>query len=328
MGEAVGLSEASVISRLARYQSLGLVSRIGVVFKPHSIGMSTLAAMAVPDQELEEVAALVNGYSAVNHNYEREHRYNLWFVAAGEDSNAVEGVLADIESRTRVPVLRLPLVRDFHIDLGFSLAPASSACEIRRRAQPLERDTKHTLSEEERQLVSALDPGLPLVSRPFREIALRAGTREVAVIRRLEHWLLLGVIRRVGIVVRHRELGYRANGMVVWDLHDSTVAEAGRQLATFPWVTLCYQRPRQRPSWPYNLFTMVHGKDRAAVLGQVERMASEAGVANIPRETLFSVRRFKQTGARYGAPVVRAMDSSPKNRGHCEIPAPSPTVPS
>jgi len=319
MGEAVGISEASVIARLDRYQSMGLISRIGAVFRPHSVGMSTLAALAVPSEDLERVAELVNAYAAINHNYEREHRYNLWFVVTGKDATAVDDVLTDIETRTGLEVLRLPLIRDFHIDLGFSLSPTAGGCEAPRPAQPLRRGTKHSLSEEDRELVSALEPGLALVRRPFREIAQRVGVREESVIRRLEQWLLLGIVRRLGIIVRHHELGYRANGMVVWNLPESIVERVGRRLATCPSVTLCYERPRRLPQWPYNLFTMIHGKDRQTVLDQVSKMAAEASVADVPREVLFSLKRFKQRGARYagsktsgvasGAQASPALDS-------------------
>ena len=115
--------------------------------------------------------------------------------------------------------------------------------------------------------------------------------------------MLLGIVRRLGIVVRHRELGYRANGMVVWNVPDSAIEAIGSRLANCPWVTLCYERPRRLPAWPYNLFTMIHGKDRETVLSQVETLATEAGVADVQREVLFSLRRFKQRGARYAMPI-------------------------
>lgn len=314
MGKAIGISESSVIARLARHHASGIVSRVGAVFKPHSIGMSTLAAMAVPRQAVDSVATLVNGYPAINHNYEREHRYNLWFVAVGEDESAVESVLLDIESRTGLPVLRLPLLRDFHIDLGFSLAGTTKVG--RRPARPVGMVGRQSLSTEEQQLVAALNPGLPFVSRPFREIARAIGSSENNVIGHLEAWLAAGIIRRLGVVVRHHELGYRANGMVVWDIDDSTLASAGRQLATFPWVTLCYQRPRRLPEWPYNLFTMVHGLNKAAVAAQVAQMAAEAKIEEAPRETLFSTRRFKQTGARYCAGSRSGLSESAANGPH------------
>jgi DNA-binding Lrp family transcriptional regulator len=298
MGEQLGVSEWTVIAQLARLRSAELVSRVGAVFRPHSIGCSTLAALAAPPADLDRVAALVNAYPAVNHNYEREHRFNLWFVVAAGNAEAVEAVLLDIEQRTGLGVLRLPLVRDFHIDLGFPLGGV-------RPAAPRPMDALQTLhpaplGDADRRLVRVLEPGLPLVSRPYRELGLQVHQPESEVIESLRRWLATGVIRRLGVVVRHHELGYRANGMVVWDLPDNEVDAAGWRLARFPWVTLCYRRPRRLPYWRYNLFTMIHGQDRHTVLGQLEHMARETGLVAAPREALFSLRRFKQRGARYG----------------------------
>ncbi len=117
----LGVSEALVLTVLERLVSQGLISRVGPVFAPRKVGVSTLAAMAVPSDELERVAALVSSYEEVNHNYEREHRYNLWFVVTAADEGALKEVLESIEARTGHPVLDLPLEAQYHIDLGFPL---------------------------------------------------------------------------------------------------------------------------------------------------------------------------------------------------------------
>ncbi|NIO40811.1 MAG: Lrp/AsnC family transcriptional regulator [Burkholderiales bacterium] len=117
----LGISEAETIDSLRSLSEAGAVSRVGAVFRPHRIGTSTLAAMAVPASRLEEVATMVSDYPEVNHNYEREHRYNLWFVAVAPHEAALARVLSDIERRSGLPVLRLPMLEDYHIDLGFDL---------------------------------------------------------------------------------------------------------------------------------------------------------------------------------------------------------------
>jgi len=149
--------------------------------------------------------------------------------------------------------------------------------------------------------VAAVQAGFPLVSRPFEEIASRAGMTEQEVIARLRNWVEGGVARRVGIVVRHHELGYRANAMVVWDVPDSQVDAAGRCIARQPFVTLCYRRPRRLPHWRHNLFCMIHGRDRSTVLSHVDTLRAICGLGELPHEILFSRQRFKQTGARYAA---------------------------
>lgn len=114
-------TEEQVLRCLESLRERDYVSRVGPVFTPHKIGYSLLATLAVPASDIEQVAELVNSYPEVNHNYEREHVYNLWFVVTGEHVEQVEGVVTDIEARTGLSVLRLPLERAYHIDLGFSL---------------------------------------------------------------------------------------------------------------------------------------------------------------------------------------------------------------
>jgi siroheme decarboxylase len=121
MAAQLGVSEQEVLAALGRLKEGGMISRVGAVFRPNSIGASTLAAMAVPPERLEAVAAIVNSYSHVNHNYEREHDYNLWFVATARDEEELCQVLEDMENRTGLAVLALPLLEDYHIDLGFDL---------------------------------------------------------------------------------------------------------------------------------------------------------------------------------------------------------------
>ena len=121
MAEQLGVSEQEVIDTLERLRDRGVVSRVGAVFRPHSVGVSTLAAMAVPEGELDRVAEAITAYPHVNHNYEREHEYNLWFVVTAKDESELCGVLEDMERSTGLSVLALPLLEDYHIDLGFDL---------------------------------------------------------------------------------------------------------------------------------------------------------------------------------------------------------------
>ncbi|MCU7922632.1 MAG: AsnC family protein [Candidatus Thiodiazotropha sp. (ex Dulcina madagascariensis)] len=149
------------------------------------------------------------------------------------------------------------------------------------------------------RLVCAIQSGLPLVPRPYAGIAAELGITESEVIARLKHLLERGDIRRFGVVVRHRELGYRANAMVVWDVPDERVSEIGRLIGRQACVTLCYRRPRRPGRWRYNLFCMIHGRSREGVLRNLEKMVEACDLAGIEHEVLFSLRRFKQRGARY-----------------------------
>ncbi len=121
LAEKLQTDETEIIGRLRRLKEEGAVSRVGAILAPHALGWSTLAALAVPAERLDDVADLVSDYPEVNHNYEREHRFNLWFVVTGEDRAAVAAVLDDIEQRTGLRPLDLPLLEPYHLDLGFAL---------------------------------------------------------------------------------------------------------------------------------------------------------------------------------------------------------------
>ncbi|VAX06098.1 Heme d1 biosynthesis protein NirD / Heme d1 biosynthesis protein NirL [hydrothermal vent metagenome] len=155
------------------------------------------------------------------------------------------------------------------------------------------------LTEQDCRLISAIQGGMPLVSHPYAEVGRAIGMSEEQVIGRIDKMQEHGVIKRFGVVVRHHELGYKANAMVVWDVPDECLDELGESLGSQDCVTLCYQRPRRLPEWPYNLFCMIHGRSREKVLAQVEQMVDELGWGEIQHEVLFSGQRFKQRGARY-----------------------------
>lgn len=307
LGATLGIAEDEVLERLRRLRAQGAVSRVGAVFRPRTLSWSTLAAVAVDESRLEAVAAAINAYPEVNHNYEREHHYNLWFVLAAPSQGRVERILAEIGELAGCAPLDLPMLEDFHIDLGFDLTDdrrARGHLDGAGAPATIER-LRASLEPADRALAAALDDGLDLVPRPYAALGERLGCAEQAVLARLDRLLALGVMRRFGVVVRHRELGYTANAMVVWDIADARVGDVGQRLAREPAVTLCYRRPRREPVWRYNLFSMVHGRDRAAVLAEVARL--EAGLRaefDLPDpacQPLFSRRRFKQCGTRHGA---------------------------
>ncbi len=155
------------------------------------------------------------------------------------------------------------------------------------------------LNPSDRLLIAAIQDGLPLHPQPYAEIGRSIGMHETQVIERLRALQESGVIKRLGVIVRHHELGYRANAMVVWDVPDEEVSALGRCLGGFDFVTLCYRRPRRLPDWPYNLFCMLHGRDRAAVMDNVALLVERCGLQQLSHKVLFSRRRYKQRGARY-----------------------------
>ena len=283
-------------------QASGAVSRVGPVFRPNTVGASTLATMAVPADKLADIAAIINEFPQVNHNYEREHRYNLWFVVTASNTDTLDETLRQIQIETGYKALILPLVKDYHIDLGFPMNLGGyKDLEKQSLKKPVSSILKgcNSLSGSAEDLIELIQDGLPLVTRPYRDIAERLGCTEQAVIDSLHGMINAGIVKRLGVVVRHHELGYRANAMVVWDVSNDRVDRLGQQLGRQDCVTLCYQRPRCLPDWPYNLFCMVHGRDRKEVLNCIDEMTEGLGLEDIAQSVLFSRQCFKQRGARY-----------------------------
>lgn len=149
-------------------------------------------------------------------------------------------------------------------------------------------------------LLRRLRDGLPLVARPFLTIGQAIGQSEAGVIAAIRELVDNGSASRFGVIVDHAALGFTANAMVVWDVPDERVDAVGALLGGRRGVSLCYRRPRRPPVWPYNLFTMIHGRDRDEVRALVDGLAADCGLADIPRELLFTARRFKQTAPCYG----------------------------
>jgi siroheme decarboxylase len=153
----------------------------------------------------------------------------------------------------------------------------------------------------DRLLIEVIQKGLPITSRPYLEIGQKTGMSETEVILRLSILQQQGLIKRYGVIVKHRQLGYTANAMVVWDIPDDMVQTLGQRIGTFEFISLCYQRPRHGKEWPFNLFCMIHGKSRKKVLTQLDHLIHSCNLSAYPREILFSKQCFKQRGAVYSS---------------------------
>ena len=153
----------------------------------------------------------------------------------------------------------------------------------------------------DRRIIVATQEGLPRVSRPYHAVAEQLGVSGDEVMVRLRRMLDTGVIRRIGAVPNHYALGYRANGMSVWDVPEERIRELGRKIGALDFVSHSYHRPRYLPEWPYNLFAMVHGRDRAEVETKVAQIAALLGDADRGHAVLYSTRILKKTGLRLGS---------------------------
>jgi DNA-binding Lrp family transcriptional regulator len=156
------------------------------------------------------------------------------------------------------------------------------------------------IDEIDRRIIVATQQGLPLCPQPYHVVAEQIGVSVEEVMQRMQRMLNNGIIRRIGAVPNHYKLGYKANGMTVWDVPDNKIQEMGEKIGALDFVSHCYQRPRHQPLWNYNLFAMVHGQNREQVLMQTQMIAEILGDNDLGHEILFSTRILKKTGMRIG----------------------------
>ena len=154
------------------------------------------------------------------------------------------------------------------------------------------------LDDFDRQLIAATQGGLPLVPRPYDAVGQQLGVSGQQVRERLAQMLESGLIRRIGAVPNHYRLGFTANGMSVWDVDDALVDQLGERIGQLPGVSHCYRRPRRLPTWPYNLFAMLHGRTRAEVEQQAVQLQELLGTACRGHDILYSTAILKKTGLR------------------------------
>jgi len=317
VAERAGTSEEEVLSRLARMKTDGVVRQVLSIFDTPSLGYkSTLAALSVPRERIEEVAAIVNAHPGVSHDYERDHAWNLWFTLAVPPGREVEG---DVRALARIagvgdPLL-LPTLKLYKIGvrldmtageappMGASEGPPKGASEGPPRESDgddffrgSDRGEVRPLTEAEVRFVQCLQEDMPIVARPYDEMARRCGLSESQVLDAARGFRERGVLRRTAAILRHRRAGFGANGMGIWAVAEARWDEVGEGMAAFRAVSHCYRRP-SGPGWPYTHFTMIHGKTRDEVVSIVEEIAGKTGIEE--RSVLFSTREFKKTRLRF-----------------------------
>jgi DNA-binding Lrp family transcriptional regulator len=297
LGEGLGLDETEVLARVRQLKAAGIIRQIGAIFDTRRLGyQSTLVAFHVLDGAIEKVAAQVSAHPGVSHNYARPHRYNLWFTLTIPPQHQVDDEIRRLAQRAGVDDwLNLPALRVFKIRTHFKLADdkRNQNAGIAGQTAPQGR----SFSTADIPYVRALQQDLPLVPRPFAETARRLGLSEDALLDRARELEAAGIMRRFSAVLRHRRLGYTANGMACWVVPESRIETVGQLAARHPQVSHCYQRPAYPPRWPYTLFTMIHGRTRDQVGEIVVQLAQETGLEQY--EVLYSTHEFKKERVKY-----------------------------
>jgi DNA-binding Lrp family transcriptional regulator len=295
VADEIGTTEDDVLARLKRWRDdEGVIRQISAIFDTRKLGYtSTLVAMRIPAERMNEAAKLVNEHPGVSHNYERDHEFNLWFtlaVPAGMDLTEHIDRLHELTGAESTRIL--PTLKMFKIEVRLDMETGVSNAD----GPPPPKVEIPPLTEEDINAIRALQVDMPLVSRPFAEEAKTVGMSEDELLEFGHKFVADGRMRRCAAILRHRRAGFLANGMGVWKMPEERAEELGYQIAAFPQVTHCYQRPVYE-DWPYRVFSMVHARTEEMVREVIAGISNETGLPEY--DILFSTREFKKTRVPY-----------------------------
>jgi DNA-binding Lrp family transcriptional regulator len=297
IADELGLDRENVLATLGAWSEEGKLREISGILEGSALGYeSALVAGAVDEVELGRVVDLVNEHPTVTHNYLRTHSYNLWYTIAVPLEMGLAETIAALSKLTGVQFHALRRTSTFKIGVNFDLRTLRNRTE----ATPLVTVDPVAPGKHERRLFRAIQTPLPIASRPFEELANGLGldSEEVLAFGRTH---LGGAMRRYVGTLRHRQLGVRANAMIVWNVPEGSVHEFGPRIAQAPEVSHCYAR-NAIDGFPYTLYSMVHGPDLEVCEGVAARLAGETGLSEYA--LLVSLREFKKTRLRYFLPEL------------------------
>ena len=284
--------------KLNNLKEIGVLRQLSAIFDTRKLGYtSSLVAMEIEHDKLDHVASQINRHPGVSHNYERDHQFNLWFTLAvppGADLNSeLEkfNVLNGIKKVRMLPTLQLFKIGvklDMVDDKKHEVAPTEEKKEIK--------NIKFEPTEEDKDFIRELQKDMEIIDEPFVNAAKNLGITEDELFSKMKHYESMGVLRRFAAILRHRQVGFTANGMIVWKVPEDRITSVGETLGSFPQVSHCYERPTY-DDWPYNVFSMIHCKTHDEAYEVAKTIQDQIDVNEY--KILFSSREFKKTRVEY-----------------------------
>lgn len=284
--------------RLSNLKKTGILRQLSAIFDTRRLGYkSSLVAMEIEPDKLEYVANQINRHPGVSHNYERNHQFNLWFTLATPPGSDLK---TEVDKFKKIPgilkIRMLPTIKLFKIGVKLDMVD-----EEKHEVKPSEEkkkilDVKFDPTEEDKEFIRELQKDLEVIDRPFLKAAEKLGMSEEQIFDKLNYYEKIGVMRRFAAILRHRDAGFTANGMIVWNVPEERIVEVGEKLGAFPQVSHCYQRPVY-PDWPYSVFSMIHCKSEEEAAEMAKEIQNQINVNEY--KILFSAREFKKTRVEY-----------------------------
>jgi len=310
LAERLEVTGDEAMARVARLKEAKIIRQISPIFDTRALGyQSTLVAMAIPPGRLEVGAQIVNTHPGVSHNYKRNHSFNLWFTVAMPSASDLQRTVDRLHELSGAVSTRiLPTLHLFKIGVELDMTGQE---DLTRRSDPAYSSDRRELAQgyvltpDDVALVRAIQDDLEVTPRPYLPAAEALGTSEEEVLERARKLIETGHLRRIAAILYHRRAGYAANGMAVWKVPEDRVMETGRQMATFSVVSHCYLRPTYK-DWPYNVFTMLHGRKIEDCHNVAAAIAEATGVSE--HAMLFSTKEYKKTRVRYFTDELEAWE--------------------
>ncbi len=299
IAQRLGISEEEVLQRVQSQKEASVIRQISPIFDTKRLGYSSsLVAFKVAPEKIDDTVALINSHPGVSHNYERNHDFNIWFtLAVPPDSKlGLEKSVALLAERSGAEeAILLPTLKMFKIAVKLDTTGKSAKKEkvVAKRHKAIELTPLHL------EVIRHTQYDLPVCSEPFAEVAAKLGIGYDTLFATLHELKEAGVMRRFAAILNHRRAGFNANAMVVWNVDPEKGEEMGQKAAAFSAVSHCYLRP-QYPNWPYNLFTMIHGKTTEETESVIAAIADEIEYRD--KQPLYSTREFKKVRIRYFTP--------------------------
>ncbi len=301
IAQSLGCEESEILQQTAELKAQGIIRRIGAIFNAAHLGYcSTLVAAKVPSEKLKEFVDAVNLLPGVSHNYARAHMFNVWFTLTVSNPRLLEDILHDLRHVFQVTDLySLPAERLFKINVNFDMddnrtIPVSpSARSPLPVAIPPRMDP---LSQQQIGLVRQLQEDLPVLAEPFQWAADQIPMPAEKLLKQIVQWQQSGLIRRFGATLQHQKVGFNVNAMIVFEVAPPQIEAAGHQLAAFPQVSHCYQRPAA-PNWPYRLFAMTHCRTEEELEKVVMQMVEQ--IHPLRYDILRTTAEYKKTNVKY-----------------------------
>lgn len=291
-------SPEKIMERLSNLKKTGILRQLSAIFDTRRLGYkSSLVAMEIEPDKLEYVANQINRHPGVSHNYERNHQFNLWFTLATPPGSDLK---TEVDKFKKIPgilkIRMLPTIKLFKIGVKLDMVD-----DEKHEVKPTEEkkkilDVKFEPTEEDKEFIRQLQKDLDITDRPFLNAAEKLGMSEEQIFEKLKHYEKIGVMRRFAAILRHRDAGFTANGMIVWKVPEQRITEVGEKLGAFPQVSHCYQRPVY-PDWPYSVFSMIHCKSEEEATEMAKVIQNQINVNDY--KILFSAREFKKTRVEY-----------------------------